>query len=77
MVVYIFMIVSCLVTQYICDHTKRYKKIWGLLPITVIFFISALRYNVGTDYSGTYLGSYYKILRGIDTNLEFVPTFFF
>lgn len=77
MAVYIFMIVSCLVTQYICDHTKRYKKIWGLLPITIIFFISALRYNVGTDYSGTYLGSYYKIMRGIDTNLEFVPTLFF
>lgn len=77
MIVYISLIIWCAFTGYLSQHTKCSKatrKLLTLLPIIAIFIVSAIRYNVGTDYSGTYMGTYYKILSGQDATMTLIPT---
>ena len=78
MVVYLALIIWCVCTGYLSQHTKVHsrsaKKILSMMPILAIFIISAIRYNVGTDYSGTYTMSYYKFVNGGTATMTLLPT---
>lgn len=51
--------------------SPKSKKILLILAIVPMFLISAIRYNVGTDYSKRYVADYYTLSEGNDVeNLE-------
>ena len=67
MTIYCFLIAFCSIVGYILDRAKKEKdkKIYifvSILPFLALFFVSAIRYNVGTDYAGTYTELYYAVL---------------
>lgn len=81
MLVYISLIVWCVIFGYLSQHAsgmgRSPKKFLGFLPIVAIFLVSAIRYNVGTDYSGTYTVTYLKILAGQNATMTPIPTFIY
>lgn len=75
MFVYIFAILLCIIFSYlgvICKDKR--KTFFNILPMLILFIISALRYNVGIDYSGTYTEVYYWVLDGVK-NIRMDPGF--
>lgn len=51
------------------DFSIRYI-LWFLLALFPLFFISAVRYDVGTDYFYTYIPHFYEIVNGGDPYSE-------
>lgn len=76
MAVYITMIAWCLFWGYLLDHKVIYrntldKVIFQMMPFLAVFIVSAIRYDVGDDYSGTYTNIYLRLLNGdIDERVE-------
>jgi len=46
------------------SNSILYQKFFLFLSWLVLFLVSALRWYVGTDYSGTYMGNFYTIANG-------------
>ena len=73
MIVYICMLLISILFLYLASKTsKKGKKIiCYVMAILLFFVVSAIRYDVGTDYLNRYDGDYRKIGNGIDVyNLE-------
>lgn len=65
MFVYLLTIILCILFSLISVKSKSSEsKFFQILPIICLFLVSAMRYNVGTDYSGTYTEVYYLVLNG-------------
>lgn len=78
MLVYSSLILWCLITSYLMDHCKRNinkftRKTIELMPMLAIFIVSGIRYNVGTDYAGTYTMLYLDLISGQELNIELFP----
>lgn len=80
MYIYIIIIIGALFFAYIAQKNKKKENETKILSyyisITISFFILFLflgiRYNVGFDYSYTYVPQYYNIIRGNNTHFEFL-----
>lgn len=59
-----------LALQIKVENYNLFEKSLLLLSLLVPVLVSGLRYNVGTDYYGTYTTDYYLILRGFRTRTE-------
>ncbi len=73
MIIYLSMMVISIVFAYLVTKTnkKSYKIVFGILASLPFFIVSAIRYDVGTDYSYRYIPDFNKIANGIDVkNLE-------
>lgn len=73
MYIYIIMLIVSLLFCYLSEKikNKKAKICFQVLSIIPFLVISAIRYNVGTDYSSRYAGEFVKIRRGyIPPNLE-------
>lgn len=73
MIVYICMLLISILFLYLASKTsKKGKKIiCYVMAILPFFAVSAIRYDIGTDYLNRYDGDYRKIGNGIDVyNLE-------
>ncbi len=77
MPVYILLILWCTIFGYLSQHPKSNKsnqrRFFGILPTVAIFIVSAIRYNVGSDYSGTYTVTYTKVLAGSNATMTPIP----
>lgn len=68
MYIYFLMLFFSLVLAYIFRKNKYLSMIFAFFPF---FLISAIRYNVGTDYNYRYVPDYLSIYNGVDVkNLE-------
>ena len=65
MLVYISAIIICFFFGMITEKLEgRNSIVLKLVPMITLFIISAIRYNVGIDYSGTYTDVYYWVVSG-------------
>lgn len=72
MIIYFFIILLTCFLAFLSSKCSNYK-VKNLLMIVVfiiLFLFSAIRYDVGYDYSYTYLPGYYKIVNGTATHFE-------
>lgn len=72
---YIYVIMLSISLLFCCLSEKaknrKIKICFQVLSAIPFFIVSAIRYNVGTDYASRYAGEFVKIRRGyIPTNLE-------
>lgn len=67
---YVLLLIFCVFLTLIVDRSKKDKKNirYGIIIFSIIAFalslISAIRYNVGTDYSYTYVPTFNHIAQG-------------
>ena len=57
---------TCISVLLIYIATKKKSKVFYLLAILPIFLVSALRYNLGTDYQIRYVRDFNQMAMGID-----------
>ena len=74
MYIYIITFLLTIVLIWLAENkakSTKLKTVLLILAIIPMFFISAIRYNVGTDYDKRYVYDYYRLSKGeyID-NLE-------
>ena len=77
MTAYLTLIIWCLVTSYLYEHSKKDNNSFGIfrgLPFIGLFTVSAIRYNVGSDYKGTYTNAYLRVLAGLPSGVDLLPT---
>lgn len=80
MLIYVSLIYICLFLGYFVERKQnkiKPKVISKFIIFMLIFLISAMRYDVGTDYSGTYTDTYNRILNNIDVRMEAIPYFIY
>lgn len=74
MIVYLIGFILTIILLYISEYkvkSKNTKFILRIIAVLPLLVISAIRYNVGTDYNKRYVQDYMNLSRGIDvTNLE-------
>lgn len=71
MLVYFIMLIFSITMIYISEKHCKNKKLKILLFICSglsFFIVSAIRYDVGTDYLNRYVGDFIKIARGQEVN---------
>lgn len=69
MIVYVGLILYCIVLGFFLDKIKSNNKLRPFIILLVflgLFIIPAIRYEVGTDYVGTYQKTYYQILNNYE-----------
>ncbi len=69
MFVYIVLVLCCSFNGYIMDkfsnrNCKNFKHLW-YITFFLLFIVSALRFEVGRDYTDTYVLAYKKIVAGV------------
>ena len=79
---YLMLFIISLIFAFIYDKlsttNKHIKMFVAFFIFFSFFFIQAIRYNVGTDFLGTYTNEYYKVLYGtINNKLEWGFTFLY
>ena len=75
MIIYIFMVLVSIFFCYCSLKTgkKINKIVFSFLSFFPFFLVSAIRYDVGTDYLFRYVPDYLIIYEGADVpNLEFI-----
>ena len=75
MIIYILMMLYSLLFAYLAMKVKKKnnKFIFIILAVFPIFFVSAFRYDVGTDYLYRYANDYLDFSSGVDiVNIEFL-----
>ena len=74
MYIYIITFLITILLVWLAENKAKSRKIKIILLILAVvpmFFISAIRYNVGTDYEKRYVADYYTLLEGKNVgNLE-------
>ena len=74
MYIYIITFLITILLIWLAENKAKSRKIKIILLILAVvpmFFISAIRYNVGTDYEKRYVADYYTLLEGKNVgNLE-------
>lgn len=68
MQIYVLLILMCLIGQFV--NFKKYKSIYYNLVGICLIVVSAIRYDVGTDYINTYCNVFNWISIGLDTYVE-------
>ena len=69
--VYFFIFVISIFFAFLSTKTKgKYSDVFRFLSFMILFFFSALRYDISFDYSYTYVPNYYKIISGNQTYFE-------
>lgn len=78
MIVYISMLILSILFLILEKKAKKkwIKILWCIMAIMPFFIVSALRYDIGTDYTRRYVFDYNRTLQGIDvSNLEILFKF--
>lgn len=74
MYIYIITFLITILLVWLAENKAKSRKnkiILLILAVVPMFFISAIRYNVGTDYEKRYVADYYTLLEGKNVgNLE-------
>ena len=74
MIVYLIGFILTIILLYISEYkvkSKRKKILLRVVAVLPLLVISAIRYNVGTDYDKRYVQDYINLSKGIEvTNLE-------
>ena len=74
MYIYIITFLITILLVWLAENKAKSRKnkiILLILSVVPMFFISAIRYNVGTDYEKRYVADYYTLLEGKNVgNLE-------
>lgn len=74
MIIYLIGFILTIILVYISEYkvkSERKKIVLRVIAILPLLVISAIRYNVGTDYDKRYVQDYINLSKGIDvTNLE-------
>ena len=74
MIVYLIGFILTIILLYISEYkvkSKRKKFLLRVVAVLPLLVISAIRYNVGTDYDKRYVQDYINLSKGIEvTNLE-------
>ena len=74
MYIYIITFLITILLVWLAENKAKSRKnkiILLILAVVPMFFISAIRYNVGTDYEKRYVADYYTLLEGQNVgNLE-------
>ena len=74
MYIYIITFLITILLVWLAENkatSRKNKIILLILAVVPMFFISAIRYNVGTDYEKRYVADYYTLLEGKNVgNLE-------
>ena len=74
MYIYIITFLITILLIWLAENKAKSRKnkiILLILAVVPMFFISAIRYNVGTDYEKRYVADYYTLLEGKNVgNLE-------
>lgn len=74
MIVYLIGFILTIILLYISEYkvkAKRKKFLLRVVAVLPLLVISAIRYNVGTDYDKRYVQDYINLSKGIEvTNLE-------
>lgn len=70
MYVYIFLILICVASGYIYlkvnANDKKSQLIIMVIPFLALFMVSGFRYQVGTDYTNTYVYTFNQILFNVE-----------
>lgn len=74
MIVYLIGFILTIILLYISEYkvkSEKEKIVLRVMAVLPLLVISAIRYNVGTDYNKRYVQDYINLSKGIDvTNLE-------
>lgn len=74
MIVYLIGFILTIILLYISEYkvkSEKEKIVLRVIAVLPLLVISAIRYNVGTDYNKRYVQDYINLSKGIDvTNLE-------
>lgn len=74
MIVYLIGFIFTILLVYISEYkvkSKKSKTVLRVIAVLPLLIISAIRYNVGTDYDKRYVQDYINLSNGIDvSNLE-------
>ncbi len=69
MFVYIFLLLLCTSCGFLMDKINindiKSKKVLGFIAFFLLFAVSAIRFEVGTDYTNTYVRTYNLVLNNV------------
>lgn len=66
MLVYIMMLIVCVACGFLHDRTNgKAKKVLSFIAFFTLFIVSAIRYQVGTDYTNTYVRTYELVINHV------------
>lgn len=71
MIIYFLFFLICIILAFLSTKVKsKYSKTLKLIIFLALFLFSGLRYDVGFDYSYTYVPGYYFINSNVTTHFE-------